>query len=131
MSDETTPSGGSTSTKGGTCRSQPLRARRDLPLREDCRYRKARLLVLLAYDATGAPASGARHETGSPSVRELRRAAVAAGSTVIREHEGIAAPIQPALGQLTDALARGESEGWLDATAAERLRRLSSELAAV
>jgi hypothetical protein len=40
-------------------------------------------------------------------------------------------PIEPSLGQLTEALARGEREGWLDAKAAERLRRLSSELAAV
>ncbi|HUP23977.1 MAG TPA: hypothetical protein VNB06_13665 [Thermoanaerobaculia bacterium] len=112
------------------CRSKPSRAQRDRPLREDCRYRKARMLVLLAYSATALPASSGV-EPGSPTAQDLRRAAVAAGSTVIREHEGLPVPIEPSLGQLTEALGRGEREGWLDAKAAERLRRLSSELAAV
>jgi hypothetical protein len=112
----------------GSCRSTPLRERGDLSLRADCRYRKARMLVLLAYNATTTPASSGPG-VGSPTARELRRAAVAAGSTVIRQHEGLPEPIQPTLGKLTDALARGEREGWLDATSADRLRRLSSELA--
>jgi hypothetical protein len=115
-----------------SCRSQPSRAQRDRPLREDCRYRKARMLVVLAYSATAPPSSSASGvQSGSPTLLDLRRAAVAAGSTVIREHEGLVAPIAPMLGRLGEALERGEREGWLDARAADRLRRLSTELGAI
>jgi hypothetical protein len=127
MNDNAIPNRASSAKDG--CRSTSARSRRDLPLREDCRYRKARMLVLLAYNATNPRAPAAVAE--SPAALELRRAAVAAGGAVIREHEGLRDPIEPVLFKLGDALVRGEREGWLDAAAAERLRRLSSELAAV
>jgi hypothetical protein len=128
MSEETTKTGSGASSAG--CRSQRLgAARRGMPLRDDCRYRKARMLVLLALSASARGLSS-KSAPASTAARELRRAAVAAGSTVIREHEGLREPIEPALGKLGDALSRGEREGWLDAISAEKLRRLSSELAA-
>lgn len=129
MSDDTPKNHGAAPRRAG-CRNPTKPSRHDLPLRDDCRYRKARMLVLLAYDATAASAAIAG-DPKFPAARELRRAAVAAGSTVIREHEGRGAPMAPTLGKLGAALERGEVEGWLDSGAAETLRRLSSELGAV